>query len=419
MPEPGHVLADRYVLERLIAEGGMGAVWAARHRALEVPVAVKLMSEGAFANPTLRTRFEREAKVGARLRTPHAVQVYDYGLDGEVPFLTMELLEGEDLGEYGMKNAPFSLAETVTLLTQAARGLAAAHQEGVIHRDVKPSNLFIARVSAGQQIVKVLDFGIAKLSDEQKLTKTSVILGSPSFMSPEQVLGNPVGPRTDVWGLAVVAFWMLTGELPFTGPSAAEVSHRILTGDRPAPIELAPGLPDEIDDIFEKALAVDPVERYASPLHMMSDLSQIDRLYPNAAATAPPPEMATERRAPAILAAGPASAKDVATSTRVLETIQRRPARTQPLPQRSSAGGGDQKPGERPEPRTDPLVLPAEMSLNAPGAAAREPLVSEPAEPERRTTKRTRPPARMNAIWWVLPVLALVVVLVGLVVMLR
>ncbi len=280
----GRVLAGRYRLERPLAEGGMGEVWVAHHETLDIPVAVKVMATAALAREGLRARFEREAKATAQLRTPHVVQVFDYGVDDETPFLVMELLDGEDFGALGRERAPFSLAETAGLIGQAARGLQAAHQAGIIHRDIKPSNLFLARVARGQSLVKVLDFGIAKtfVDGGPKFTKTNVVLGSPSYMSPEQVLARPVDARTDIWSLGVVAFLMLSGELPFKGATALDVGDKIVKGTRPRFTDVASGMPAALDAMFDRALATAPTGRHAIIADLADELARIAKEHPDA-----------------------------------------------------------------------------------------------------------------------------------------
>jgi serine/threonine-protein kinase len=280
----GRVLAGRYRLERPLAEGGMGEVWVAHHETLDIPVAVKVMATAALAREGLRARFEREAKATAQLRTPHVVQVFDYGVDDETPFLVMELLDGEDFGALGRERAPFSLAETADLIGQAARGLQAAHQAGIIHRDIKPSNLFLARVARGQSLVKVLDFGIAKtfVDGGPKFTKTNVVLGSPSYMSPEQVLARPVDARTDIWSLGVVTFLMLSGELPFKGATALDVGDKIVKGARPRFTDVAAGMPAALDAMFDRALATAPTGRHATVADFADELARIAKEHPEA-----------------------------------------------------------------------------------------------------------------------------------------
>ncbi|MBK6513868.1 MAG: serine/threonine protein kinase [Polyangiaceae bacterium] len=284
----GTVIVGRYRLERLLGEGGMGQVWVARHLSLDSLVAVKILAPSAVSNEVLRARFEREARALGQLRSPHVVQIFDYGVDSIGPFMVMELLEGDDLAYLRSQRRYWSLTEVAQIVTHAARGLTAAHKAGVIHRDVKPGNLFLARVE-GETVLKVLDFGIAKPLEDtsSEITKTNVGVGSPSYMSPEQTQAQRVDARTDVWGLGVVAFVLLTGELPFQADSPFLIGQKVLRGQRPKPTQLVEGLPRALDAFFDRALAVAPDDRFATPLEMSDALIAISRLYPGAVATDP------------------------------------------------------------------------------------------------------------------------------------
>lgn len=299
MVSAGTVISGRYRLERLLGEGGMGQVWVARHLNLDSLVAVKLLAPTAVSNEILRARFEREARALGQLRSPHVVHIYDYGVDEVGPFMVMELLEGDDLAYLRSQRKYWSVSEVAQIVMQAARGLTAAHKAGVIHRDIKPGNLFLAR-SEGEAVLKVLDFGIAKPLEETatEITKTNVGVGSPSYMSPEQTQAQRVDPRTDVWSLGVVAFVLLTGELPFQAESPFLVGQKVLRGQRPKPTQLVDGLPRSLDAFFERALATTRDERFSTPLEMADALAAIARLYPNASGT--DPEFVTTERLSAV-----------------------------------------------------------------------------------------------------------------------
>lgn len=243
----------------------MGEIWLAYHVALGVNVAVKLMSPALIPDATARARFRREARAAARLRSPHVVAVQDFGEDGGAPYLVMEALEGETLEKHTGKR-PLDPLEAAELVDQAARGLGSAHAHGVVHRDVKPSNLFLANVD-GQSVLKLIDFGIARAlndEDEGKVTRSGAILGSPTFMSPEQASGDPATHASDLWSLAAVTYWMVTGREPFAGRMMSETLHRIRTVQFTKPTEVNPRLPCAIDGFFAKAFRVDPGERYES-----------------------------------------------------------------------------------------------------------------------------------------------------------
>jgi serine/threonine-protein kinase len=246
----------------------MGSVWEACHLALETTVAVKLMAPELLSNPSLRARFEREAKAAAQLKSPHIVQVHDFGIDGATPFIVMELLSGEDLGAFLRRRAKLDLETAADLLRQIARGLATAHARGVVHRDLKPSNLFLIEVH-GDPVVKILDFGIAKvaptLAEGGEVTTTTDVIGSPAYMSPEQLrAAKDVDHRSDLWSLAVILFRMLTARLPFPGKTMSEVVLEVCSEPIPTARTFAPELPVGMDAFFARALARPVEERYPS-----------------------------------------------------------------------------------------------------------------------------------------------------------
>jgi serine/threonine protein kinase len=265
VPAAGEVLGGRYRLERVLGVGGMGEVWLAAHVELGSPVAVKLMSPALLRDETARIRFRREARATARLRGPHVVAVHDFGEDDGVPYLVMEYLVGGTLQER-VANRRLELPEAALFADHACRGLALAHAHDVVHRDVKPSNLFIAEV-AGQSVLKIVDFGIARaVLDEQdgSVTRSGVIVGSPAFMSPEQASGEPATAASDVWALGSVLYWMVTGREPFAGRMLSETLHRVRTAQFTPPGDIAPQLPSELDAFFAKAFNLEPARRFQS-----------------------------------------------------------------------------------------------------------------------------------------------------------
>lgn len=269
----GTVVAGRFRLDRRIAVGGMGEVYRATHLDLGVPVAIKLVGPAVAGLEKAVARFRREARAAARLKSAHIVHVYDFGVDGGVPFLVMELLEGETLAERLERVGKVSLDDAVTLVDQAARGLTVAHSHGVVHRDVKPSNLFIARTPDGA-ILKVLDFGIAKPEEgDAAVTGSKEVLGSPLYMSPEQAQGEELDARTDVWSLAAVAFRALTGVDAFAGATTSSVLLKICGGAPPLASACAPELPRELDAVFTKAFARDIADRYRTSAELASALA--------------------------------------------------------------------------------------------------------------------------------------------------
>jgi serine/threonine-protein kinase len=247
----------------------MGTVWVARHTELGAPVAVKFIDPELTSSEELRLRFEREAKASASIQSPHVVQMHDYGVDDGVPFLAMELLHGEDLSVRIVRDGRIPVAAAARVVVQTCKALRRAHALGIVHRDLKPENIFLVADEDEEIVVKLLDFGIAKTTSpgmlESRTTSARAVFGSPAYMSPEQATGAAnADHRSDLWSVAIVAYEMLTGELPFVGESAVEIMASILRDPvRPA-TRLEPSLPPAIDAFFERALSRDAAERYQS-----------------------------------------------------------------------------------------------------------------------------------------------------------
>jgi serine/threonine-protein kinase len=267
--EVGSELAGKYRIERLLARGGMGSLWVARHLLLEMDVVIKFMDAGvaSSASPEARSRFEREAKACAQIKSEHVVRVFDYGIEQGSLYIVMELLEGEDLGARLKRRGRLSLPEVSLILTHVARGMRKAHELGIIHRDLKPANIFLTDAE-DQEIAKVLDFGVAKAVGEDDIgdsTQSGIVMGSPHYMSPEQTYASKtLDYRSDLWALGVVAFRAVTGKLPFSGEQLSEVLVKICTSSPPRASTLVEGLPPEIDDFFARALARDRAQRFQS-----------------------------------------------------------------------------------------------------------------------------------------------------------
>ena len=283
IPEPGLRVGHKYELVRPLGAGGMGAVWVARHTQLDVDVAIKLMAPELLRAPSAVARFEREAKAAAQLKSPHVVHIHDYGVDGGSPYIAMELLEGEDLDALLQREKRLSPARAAEILTQAAKALRAAHDAGIVHRDLKPSNLFLT-YPGGDLLLKVLDFGIAKETQPagvNERTTTGVVLGSPLYMSPEQARGGNVGPPSDLWSLAVVAFEMITGTHPFLGASVGDVIARICGDQLPIPSQIDPSLPPAVDAFFERALRRTPERRFSSARELSDAFAAVAAAHPD------------------------------------------------------------------------------------------------------------------------------------------
>lgn len=284
-PKGGRVIAGKFRLEWPIGRGGMGTVWAAMHLQLDMPVAVKFMDPSA-ADTDGRLRFEREARAIAQLRSPHVVQVLDHGLDNGVPYIVMELLEGEDLESRLRRVRKLSIAAGARMFTQSAKALRKAHDAGIVHRDLKPNNVFLARVD-DEEVVKLLDFGVAKLTwsgaqdPHSETTGQGLLLGSPCYMSPEQARGlSDIDYRSDLWSLGVILFRSITGVRPFDANTIADLIIHICTKDPPRASELLPEAPPEIDDFFFRVFQRDPDHRYQSALEMANDFDSLVRTIP-------------------------------------------------------------------------------------------------------------------------------------------
>jgi serine/threonine protein kinase len=255
-------------LVRLLAEGGMGHVWVAEHLALDIQVAVKFVRRNvAHHDPTLLDRFHREAQAATRIKSPHVVQIFDHGSTADgIAYIVMELLEGETLATRLGLSGPLSASEALSVAEQTAGVLEKAQALGIVHRDIKPENLFLTDI--GQQpFVKVLDFGLAKLSapGAPELTMTGALLGTPAYMSPEQLRSSKHATELgDLWALAVTLYKSLTGRLPFEAPTPAGVAVAVCTLDFAPPSQYRANLPVGLSAWFARALAKDPRQRFAS-----------------------------------------------------------------------------------------------------------------------------------------------------------
>jgi serine/threonine-protein kinase len=255
----------RYELRRRIGKGGMGEVWAAWHRGLEREVALKILRiEGE--DEAAAARFEREIRVSSGLSHPHTVRVFDSGsTEDGLLYYAMELLEGVTLAELVKREGPLPPARAVHLVTQAARALAEAHEAGIVHRDVKPENLFVTSAGGEGDFVKVLDFGIARLASEAgtQLTQTGAVAGTPATMSPEVIQGGTATAASDVYGLGAVLYITLTGRPPFKGESPASTLLAHLHEAPVPPSERAPrGVPSDVDAIVLRTLHKEPSSRF-------------------------------------------------------------------------------------------------------------------------------------------------------------
>lgn len=264
---PGVFVTKAVRLLRPLAQGGMGKVWVAEHLSLGTQVVVKFMSPEIALLPGALERFTREAAALAAVKSPHVVQVFDAGLtESGVPYIVMELLDGEDLAHHLAHGGPMPVADVVRVVVQVGKALAKAHRIGVVHRDIKPENIFLCRDDAepGEPLVKLLDFGTAKLAETStSLHTTGTLTGTPYYMSPEQILGLPTDPRTDLWSLGVVVFEALSGVRPFDGGSLGAITLAIHSPP-PSLMVVAPHLSPTLDAWFQRACAKELEARFAT-----------------------------------------------------------------------------------------------------------------------------------------------------------
>ena len=258
---------DRYRVEQKLGTGGMGVVYRAEHIHLRRPVALKLLHSRLEAEPEVVERFFREARAAADLKNPHIVEVSDFGtLDDGAAFLVMEYLQGSSLDELIRSERRLEPERAVRIACQVANALGAAHEKGVIHRDLKPPNVMLADVDGDPDFVKVLDFGIAKLleGDTKQLTKTGIVMGTPAYMAPEQASGGAVDARTDIYALGVILYEMLTGAPPFGGDNPTQILVAHVTVE-PAPLRaVRPELPEALEQVILACLAKEPDGRPAT-----------------------------------------------------------------------------------------------------------------------------------------------------------
>jgi serine/threonine-protein kinase len=271
----GEVIGGHWVVDGPLGEGGMAVVVAARHAQTGMPVAIKILTR---AEPDAAERFEREAMTMARLESRRAVTIHEFGrLPTGAPYLVMDRLEGETVAAILDRKGPLPLSEALVYASQAARGLAEAHAVGIVHRDVKPSNLFVTRGADGGPFVVILDFGLAKpipiFGTAQPVTATRDLLGTPAFLAPEQIESTrTIDARSDVWALGATLYKMLTGHPPFIGEHPAQVCKKILH-DEPVPIgRLRPELPSAIARIVQRCMTKDPDARYQSMADLLAHL---------------------------------------------------------------------------------------------------------------------------------------------------
>jgi serine/threonine-protein kinase len=273
---PRGLLEDRYELGELVGAGGMGFVIGALDRKTNERVAVKFMHRRVANDPSAVARFEREASAMAALRSRHTVRVFEIGVSGGLPYLVMEYLEGLTLAALVGKRGPLPWYEAVRFIVEACHAIAEAHDLGIVHRDIKPQNLFLSRTPFGP-VVRVLDFGLAKsLGDADGLTITSRVIGTPQYMSPEQIRdARTADQRSDVWALGATLYRLLSGRHAFWGPNVGVVCAEVLHA-APAPLRsTCPEVPADLERIVMRCLERDPAARFGSARALQEALEQL------------------------------------------------------------------------------------------------------------------------------------------------
>ncbi len=307
LPDPliGRSISGRYSVLEKIGEGGMGIVYRGRHDVVGRDVAIKFLAAELAFDQVNRTRFLREAKAANRIQHEHIIEITDFGEteDGLV-YLVMEFLDGRPLS-HAIEQGPMPLPRAIPIAMQIAGALARAHELDVIHRDVKPDNIYLLSRDDGSDFVKVLDFGLAHMKGELRLTASGTVFGTPEYMAPEQARGAPLTSAVDLYAFGCVLFEMVTGQLPFKG-TTPDLIMKHIRAVPPRPSSLLPSLPPLVDEIVLRLLSKDPKARHADAYHLLEDLKRLRDQVPGAAA---PPVLVVKRSHASIL---PPSSRTVA-----------------------------------------------------------------------------------------------------------
>ncbi len=289
----GDVVADAYHVERVVGVGGMAVVAVASHVSQRHRVAIKMLLPATASSAEVVKRFEREQRTLMQLHSEHTLRIYGAGNHGNHPYMLVEYLEGSDLAELLKNQGPVPIETAVEYILQACHAIAEAHSLGITHRDLKPGNLFLTRRTDGSPCLKVLDFGISKVTDtgpssqEATLTRTKAVMGSPFYMSPEQMISaRNVDARTDIWSLGITLHELLTKTLPFAANTAKQVCARIL-GDKPTPLrKIRPMYPQGLEETVLRCLQRRPEERFANIADFATQLAEFGPEHSRYAVTA-------------------------------------------------------------------------------------------------------------------------------------
>jgi serine/threonine-protein kinase len=363
-PHAGQIVGERYRLEEWLESGAMGSVWRAEQIRLRSHAAIKFLDPSLIEVPEMLERFLLEARSAAAVQSAHVIQVFDYGSEGGLPYIAMEFLEGENLDARLARRGALTPAELDKIFSELARGLGQAHAMGVIHRDVKPGNIFLAR-EGKHEVTKLIDFGIAKVKEHALRvsqivgTELGTVLGTPQYMSPEQMRGrSTLDYRTDLWSLAIIACECLTRRYPFSGATIGDLTVQICTEQPLAPSTLAE-VPPGFDDWFFKGTNKEPSDRFESAGDMAAALSKI--LVPGARTPA------SVRRSPRLVLPSALALRRAwsATFSSVMHQLASAFERARALDSKRSAAVG-----------LALLVVACALLLLPPGRASRAPIVS-------------------------------------------
>jgi serine/threonine-protein kinase len=276
-PLIGAKLAGRYVVEDLLGEGGMATVYRARYELVDRPCAIKVLNSGLSSDANLRERFRREAKSAQALGHPNVIEIFDQGeTDDGIPYIVMELLEGLTLSEL-IDEGPVAPRRAVPIMLQIARGIARAHDLGVVHRDLKPDNIFVCLRADGSDLVKILDFGIARSRSDTRLTHAGELFGTPQYMAPERILSGDAGPSVDLYALGVIFFEIATARLPFEAGDPASYLAKHIKEQPPAPRSFSAHIPEQLDALIMQLLEKEPRARPVDAHRIEKDLAALAR----------------------------------------------------------------------------------------------------------------------------------------------
>ncbi len=298
-PLIGKTIAGCYVIEDMLGEGGMSTVYRAHHKLIDRGCAVKVLNPALAADPNVRERFRREARSTQSIAHPNVIEIFDQGeMEDGIPFIVMELLDGAPLSAL-VDGGPLGNERGLPIMIQMARGIARAHDLGVVHRDLKPDNIFICPRGERGDLVKLLDFGIARSRADSRLTNAGELFGTPQYIAPERITVGEAGPSVDLYALGVILFEMSTGQLPFDAPDPATFLTRHLKDIPPPPRSIDPRIPERLEALILQLLAKDPRARPVDAHRVEADLTELTRRLGLSVPIEPEAEPSSSSRPPA------------------------------------------------------------------------------------------------------------------------